>query len=341
MTKIEIDKDYLKKAFIDRNLSSRKIAEELGIHHTTVLKRIKEYNLKKSTIKPLSANSSKKPLIETQEQQIVKELAKNNFSPQQLKEFIQGLSKQKSSQSEEYFIGKNYVKIGVSGDYHFGNINVDYKLIEHYIKTTKKEKVDLHLNLGDIFDGWYQNRPSSIFEQDAIGFDRQMDLAAKWLSKLDAPLYFITGNHSYNTFVRGAGIEAGPYLEDKLKLAGNEAHYLGNAEGDIQIGKGCTIKLMHPDGGTAYALSYKPQKIIESLESGLKPNILLIGHFHKMEQLFYRNVHAFQTGTMMGQTKFMRGKQIPAHKGFYILDVFSNDKGQVDKIVTQLYPSYK
>ncbi len=59
MTKIEIDKDYLKKAFIDRNLSSRKIAEELGIHHTTVLKRIKEYNLKKSTIKPYQQTHQK------------------------------------------------------------------------------------------------------------------------------------------------------------------------------------------------------------------------------------------------------------------------------------------
>jgi Holliday junction resolvase len=197
----------------------------------------------------------------------------------------------------------------------------DDGLFNLYLKETKKEKVNIHLNTGDIFDGWYQNRPSSIFEQNAVGFDNQMKLAIEKFSKLDAPLYFITGNHSYNTFVRGAGVEAGIYLEDKLNQLGHEAHFLGNAEGDV-VFNNSKIKLLHPDGGTAYALSYRPQKIIESISGGEKPEVLLIGHFHKIEQLFYRNVHCFDGSTKITTNKgnvpirqIKKGDKVLTHKG--------------------------
>jgi hypothetical protein len=273
------------------------------------------------------------------EQKNIELIAKTGYTHDQLKEIFNAIEKQNKTYTKEYKISRNHVKIGVSGDYHLGNMLFDDGLFNLYLKETKKEKVNIHLNTGDIFDGWYQNRPSSIFEQNAVGFDNQMKIAIEKFSKLDAPLYFITGNHSYNTFVRGAGVEAGIYLEDKLNQLGHEAHFLGNAEGDV-VFNNSKIKLLHPDGGSSYALSYRPQKIIESLSGGEKPEVLLIGHFHKIEQLFYRNVHTFQTGTLCGQTKFMRGKNIPAHKAFWILDIYSNKNGGVDKIKTQLYTAY-
>jgi hypothetical protein len=274
-------------------------------------------------------------------QKTVKILEKRGYTPKDILEFVDGLQKQKSSNTTNYKIGKHHVKFGLFGDTHIGNINYDPPLMKHYLNETKKQKVDFHLNTGDIFDGWYQNRPSSIFEQNAIGFDRQMAMAVTEFERLDAPLYFITGNHSYNTFVRGAGVEAGPYFEDKLRAKGIDANYLGNAEGEVKFGKDVKIRLLHPDGGTAYAISYKSQKIVESFTSGSKPQMLAIGHFHKLEYIFYRNVHTFQTGTLMGQTKFMKGKGIPAHKGFWIVDVYSDNKGNIDKIIPQLYPAYK
>lgn len=271
---------------------------------------------------------------------ILKQIQKAGYSPNEIKQFIDGLHRKASHTTTTYKIGKNHVRIGVSGDYHLGNKEYDPEFMKFYVRETKKQKVDFHINGGDIFDGWYQNRPSSLFEQNAIGFDQQMKLAVQELSQLEAPIYLITGNHSYNTFVRGAGVEAGPVLEDKLERVGVEAHYLGNAEGDLELKCGTNIKILHPDGGTAYALSYRPQKIIESLQGGEKPAVLFIAHYHKIEYLFYRNVHAFQTGTFCGQTKFMRGKSIPAHKGFWIIDIYTDSTGQVDKIVPQLFPAY-
>ena len=58
----------------------------------------------------------------------------------------------------------------------------------------------------------------------------------------------------------------------------------------------------------AYALSYKIQKMVEAMSGGEKPNILAVGHYHKLEMFPYRNVQCFQTGTFQAQTPWMRGK---------------------------------
>lgn len=283
----------------------------------------------------------KKISINPEEKKSLDIILKEGYKPSDIKQFIQAFNRQASNKTKPYKIGKNKIKVGVFGDTHIGNINYDPQLMKWYIKETKKRKVDFHINLGDIFDGWYQNRPSSIFEQNAIGFDRQIKMAVEEFSGLESPLYFITGNHSYNTFVRGAGVEAGPIFRDRLTKKGVESHYLGNGEGDIILKGGTNVKLLHPDGGSAYALSYHTQKIIESLSGGEKPEVLLVGHYHKIEYLFYRNIHCFQTGTMCGQTKFMRGKHIPAHKAFWIIDIRTNDDGEVSSINPKLYPSYQ
>ena len=290
----------------------------------------------------MSEQSSEELTPQQEELLLLRKLERKGMSIYDLEQTIKALQKGVPSQGEPYRIGKSHVKYLAFGDNHIGNINYDPKLNDHAVAQAKKEKVDFILNVGDIMDGWYQNRPQAIFEQNAIGLDQQLKMTVGELTKFgEIPFYFITGNHEYNTFMRGAGIEVGSYLEDKLNKAGMNTKFLGNAEGDIKLATGATLKLMHPDGGSSYAISYKSQKLIESLESGKKPNVLHIGHFHKAEYIFYRNIHAFQTGTLMGQTKFMRGKQLAAHKGFWIIDLYTRAGGQVDKITPSWYPSYK
>ena len=337
-SKIKIDKDFLIREYIDNNRNITDIASELGINRDTVRARLKDYNMLRKSYNSKNVVSDKKVIIEKDKD--LDFLRKKGYNLEDIVNLAKGLEKQTQMNSKPYFIGKKRVKFILFGDTHIGNIHYDAELMKLVAKVAKSEKVDFVANTGDIFDGWYQNRPASIFEQNAIGFDRQMNMAVEEFSQIDAPLYFITGNHSYNTFVRGAGIEAGPVFESRLKEKGMEAHYLGNANGDIYIGE-TLLSLMHPDGGSSYAISYKSQKITESLESGKKPNILAIGHFHKAEYLFYRNVHIFQTATLMGQTKFMKGKGLAAHKGFWLVDLITKDDGQIDAITPRLYASYK
>ncbi len=107
-----------------------------------------------------------------------------------------------------------------------------------------------------------------------------------------------------NTIVRAIRLKNPPKKHSKKHISG-----------------GTTLALIHPSGGTAYALSYKPQKWAESLSGGKKPDIAGIGHFHKIEQLFYRNIHIFQTGTFESQTPFMARKGLAAMVGAWILSI--------------------
>lgn len=290
------------------------------------------------------ANERYSDLTDSEEFRLIKKLQKKGINTNDIMSVVNASKKNRTQDDAVYNISDDHVKMLVFGDTHIGHKGYDPKLMNTAAKVARDENVDIILCTGDIADGWYQNRPASIFEQDAIGFDNQLEKSVKELSKLcdtGKPLYFITGNHEYNTFVRGAGVEFGNILKLRLDNEGFENYYMGNAEANLKLETGSRIKLLHPDGGTAYAISYKSQKIIESLQgTGERlPDVAFIGHFHKSEYIPYQGVHTFQTGTMCNQTKFMRGKGIPAHKGFWVVDLYSKKSGKVDKIVPQYYPS--
>ncbi|MEK6880152.1 MAG: hypothetical protein AABY22_11110, partial [Nanoarchaeota archaeon] len=104
-----------------------------------------------------------------------------------------------------------------------------------------------------------------------------------------------------DSFFKRSGVHPGRMIEERCP----DMKYLGHRQVDITLGKyGKTkMRLLHPGGGSAYAISYRPQKIAEALSGGEKPNIMGIGHFHKIESLFYRNIHLFQC--FEGNTKIL------------------------------------
>jgi predicted phosphodiesterase len=309
-------------------------------------KTSKKTNKKVIKLKSIDDKISKEEterILSSSEYKIIKQLESKGLNAKQILKYLETLNTGEPLTDKVYSLGEANTRILVFGDTHIGNKMYDPALMTYAAEMAKKEKVDMILHTGDIVDGWYQNRPASIFEQNAIGFDEQLDMAVEEFTKLKTvhkPIYFITGNHEYNTYMRGAGVELGRTFEEKLNSLGMETKYLGNGEATIKLDSGTTIKMVHPDGGTAYAISYKSQKLIESIDGGKKPNIILMGHFHKAEYLFYRNVHMIQTATLCGQTKFMRANSLAAMKGFYILDIKSKKGGQVDSITPTFYPAY-
>ena len=85
--------------------------------------------------------------------------------------------------------------------------------------------------------------------------------------------------------------------------------------------------------------SYKLQKLIESFTGGEKPSIVHSGHYHKAMYAFIRNVHGFESGTLCDQSQFMRGKKIPAHMGYWVVDLWHNKEG-VQRIAPEFVPHY-
>lgn len=134
------------------------------------------------------------------------------------------------------------------------------------------------------------------------------------------------------------GVDIGRLAEDVANRTRDDLHYLGYMEHDIELkaeGGSAVLRIQHPGGGASYALSYQPQKIVESLSGGEKPQILLIGHYHKAEYLNYRNVHIVQSGCVMDQSPFMRKKRLAAHVGGWIVEANQSPDGSINRFKTE------
>lgn len=221
------------------------------------------------------------------------------------------------------------VRVAVFGDTHFGSRFEEVEGLKVYVKECASVGVEHALHAGDILEGHRLYRGQE-YETDAHGWEEQSARFVDRIKDLDfgCPVSFITGNHDIS-FLRASGINVGSGLETEAKVkAGKEWRFIGQDQGRVDIG-GIDWMLLHPGGGSAYALSYRPQKIVEQIEGGTKPDVLCIGNYHKAEMIpSYRNVCAIQVGCFQRQTPFMLTKGLAAHMGGWIIDA-SKNKGVV------------
>lgn len=229
----------------------------------------------------------------------------------------------------------SHIKYMCISDAHIGHEKFLEDSFLEAVKIANKEKVDFVVDPGDHLEGM-SGRPGHIYELEHIGFTAQMKKCAELYAQFKMPIYGIDGNHDqWYAAKNNGGVIVGEHMQNDIP---NYTH-LGQDEGRLQIGP-LEIMLFHPNDGTAYATSYKGQKMVESFTGGEKPHILHEGHYHKALYFFLRNVHTFESGTLCGQSKFMRGKKIPAHTGFWIVDVWYNKDG-VKRLRPEFYPIYE
>jgi len=274
--------------------------------------------------------------VSEQDLKLLKEMDKLNLSGIERSKLLKQLrhSDRNIKVYDHRFSGK-HVKIGVISDLHIGNKFFDQDLYMKAVRVFDKEKVDTIYCPGDLIEGM-SNREGHIYELEYVGITEQVNRAAELIDLMPKKVYGITGNHElWAKNKANQGMDVGDYLDNKCDNYTN----LGEMEADIDIGSGIILKLYHGQDGSAYAPGYRGMKLIESLQGGQKPNILLAGHTHKYVQMFQRNIHYLECGCLEGQTGFMRGKKLMAHKGFSIIDIYFNKEG-VDRFKVEFYPKY-
>ncbi len=272
-------------------------------------------------------------------ERIDKRLEKYGMSEADLEAVILSGRGKKPVAAPQLDISDKHFRYGYFSDCHIGHKMFHEDLWDKMVRLFKKEKVDFIVDAGDHLEGM-SHRPGHVFElsSDGIGYYQQMKKAVELYNQLPAKTYGIDGNHDAWYFKpQNMGVIVGEGLEEKVP---NYTH-IGQMEGDIEASPGIIIKLFHANDGTAYADSYKLQKLIESFTGGEKPNIVHSGHYHKSIYLFRRNIHGFESGTLCGQSEFMRGKKIPAHIGFGIVDVYVDPEGGVDRLKHEFVPYYE
>jgi len=215
-----------------------------------------------------------------------------------------------------------HIRVGAITDTHIGSKYFSASRLRQAFDEFDKAGITFMVHAGDVTEGM-SHRPGHIYELDQLGYDQQKEYAVELFGEWEGtPIYMIDGNHD-RWFIKSSGAIVVKDICDALP----NAEFLGHDEGDISLAGVDTLKLWHGEDGNSYALSYRLQKILESLSGGEKPGAMICGHTHKFVNIFERNVHTYSVGSIQAQTKWMRGKRIAAHVGFAVIDLWVNEQG--------------
>jgi hypothetical protein len=277
------------------------------------------------------------------EERIYEEIKKSKLSPEEagkvLKNFQQINPKRYSTTKIDF--PDRHIKFITFADAHMGHSCYRPDILRKMIKDGKRNHIEFYLNVGDTIEGM-SGREGHIYELDHIGASQQLNYFSKEFSLFDKPVYSIEAQDSHGGWFRSKG-NIGLNIGEELERRAKHYKFLGYDEQDLELDNGCKIKLRHPGGGTAYAVSYKMQKYIESMSGGKKPHLLFDGHFHKAMYMFYRNVHGFESGTLQEQSPFMKKINTPAHLGYWIVDInmYKTKKKGVERVKSEFVPFYE
>lgn len=230
------------------------------------------------------------------------------------------------------FNGKHF-RIGGITDTHIGSSYFKEERLFQAFEEFDKAHCDFVTHSGDVTEGM-SNRPGQIYELDNLGYHAQRQRSVNLLSQWNGKMYLISGNHD-RWYLKSNGANIVYDIARELP----DGEFLGHDEGDISLNGKATLKLWHGEDAGSYAVSYRLQKVIESLSGGEKPSAMFFGHTHKSTYLFERNIHSYSMGCIQSQSSWMRGKRLSAHVGFWIIDLWVNDKG-ISKAQGCFHPFY-
>ena len=209
--------------------------------------------------------------------------------------------------------------VGASGDQHLGSQYERLDVLNDLYDRFERAKVQAVYNTGNWIDGEHRfNRHELLVH----GVEAQCRYLAKnYPIRAGIKTFAISGDDHEGWYSQREGIDIGKFAERIMHEEGRDDWVnLGFMEAFIKLvnantGKSSILSIVHPGGGSAYALSYAIQKIIEILDGGEKPAVGFYGHYHKLWAGNIRNVWCLQTGTTKDQDSFMRKRKIDAHVG--------------------------
>ncbi len=238
-------------------------------------------------------------------------------------------------------LGKEH-SFGLISDTHLCHETERLDVLHAAYKLFAKRNIKDVLHAGNIIEG---EAPWNMYEIKKHGVHNQAQyLADNYPKQAGITTFFVTGECHEGRYQQKTGLRVGWYIQKVCEDAGRtDIKFVGHVERDIvlkqQIGE-TRIRVMHPGGGCAYALSYPGQKMVESFQGGEKPQVLILGHYHKFDVNYAREVFTVMPGCICDQSKFMRKHKLAAHVGFSILKIGSRLDGSVGRCSIEWFPFY-
>ena len=328
MVEVDTKTDVLRVLLKNGGMSKIDVMRILGISDTTFQRVVKELKADDWPIMWVRKENKYRvglpEIPDPLETELLTQIEKLGITPEDMKSVLKNLKDLQPRKYKPLHVEFSdwKIKFGVITDLHGGHQCYRPDVLTHARENFERQEVDFILNCGDTIEGM-SNREGHINELDIIGTTAQVEYMADQFEQFGETgmlIHSIEADGSHTGWSRVKGNQGG----NAAKELENESKYykfLGWNQQDMVLSNGVVARLRHPGSGTAYAISYKMQKYLESLGGGDKPNIVFNGHYHKMLQMFHRNIHAFECGTLENQTPYMGRLGTPAHVGYWIVEV--------------------
>lgn len=250
--------------------SDREIWRRLGISRKTVAK------YREDIIQSLS-----------KEDKLKQELVKT-YSPDELRDLLTHLQTNTAKSVEKVIGDKGHLKFALVSDTHLGNKQSAKSELSDFYKKAWDEWVEAFIHCGDLVDWTWNVYKGQMYELENVWYDEQLkatvnDYPYYW----DIKTYVVWWNHD-ESFLK----------ENGANIIKNIAHLRDDIidmwfyDARIKL-NGVSINAHHGWWNMSYAKSYKPQKLIENIDTRNQPDIFASGHWHDALYMAYRNIHSF------------------------------------------------
>ena len=234
--------------------------------------------------------------------------------------------------------GESY-RFGLISDTHFGSKYAREDVCASLYDWFAEEGITRVYHAGNWIDGEARFNRFDLLP-GCHGMQNQIDyFVQRYPKRKGIKTFLVSGDDHEGWYVQREGVNIGAMMQETAERHGRDDLIdLGYMECFITLkhkdtGKTARMLICHPGGGSAYATSYAPQKIIESYQPGEKPAVAIFGHYHKIEYLNIRGVHAIQAGCTKDTDPFARKKRLSYHVGGAIVELRQDRKGAVQDCI--------
>lgn len=267
----KLDEDVIKKInSYWEDTSDREIWRRLGISRKTVAK------YREDVLQTLS-----------KEDKLKQELVKT-YSADELRDLLTHLQTNTAKSVEKIIGDKWHLKFALVSDTHIGNKQAAKSELSDFYKRAWEEWVEAFIHCGDLVDWTWNVYKGQMYELENVWYDEQLkttvnDYPYYW----DIKTYVVWWNHD-ESFLK----------ENWANIIKNIAHLRDDIidmwfyDARIKL-NGVDINAHHWWWNMSYAKSYKPQKLIENIDTRNQPDIFASGHWHDALYMAYRNIHSF------------------------------------------------
>ena len=248
------------------------IAKELWIDRRTVWK----YRKKVAETLQMSKEDIKK-------QELVK-----TYSSAELKDILNHLQTHTAKDIEKIIWDKWHLKFALISDTHLWNKQSAKKELEDFYQKAWKEWVEAFIHCWDLVDWTWNVFKWQIYELENVWYDEQLkttvnDYPYYW----DIKTYVIWWNHD-ESFLK----ENGANIIKNIANLRDDIIDMWFYDARIKL-NWIDINAHHWWWHMSYAKSYKPQKLIENIDTRNQPDIFASWHRHDALYMAYRNIHTF------------------------------------------------